>query len=295
LPVPFLEEESALGDADNFYPIHQIRFRSRLHGVESRALAREIALRWTLPRRSDGSFDWSALPPAAVAGSTFTAQSKRGSVSVLQGIDTGLWLMRRESIDPKVEGRIWRHEIFVTDDGIADVIGVRVSAALGRNLVAPVHRSAVIATLVRNCAFVDDKTLVQAKPRTVTTYDVKPVLDLLASPGRTLPVLLLNGHTSPDARQVADKLAGFAHVLMVMPDAVPAVSRYFAKETGMQIDAVTLCWPVSAAARGAAHMNWDRGQVKDPDFWASVVSGVIRSSVGSMEDWLGSLVTRLAG
>lgn len=282
-----------MGDADHFYPLHQIRFRSSLHGVDSRALAREIALRWTLPRRSDGSFDWGMLPPAAATGSTFTARSSRGSVSVLQGIDSGLWLMRRDSFDPKVKGRTWRHEIFVADDGIADVIGVRLSAALGRNMVAPAQRSAVIATLVNNCALLDDRTQVQTKPRTVTTYDVTPVMELLFSPCRGLPVLLLDPHASPDARQVASNLAGFAHVLTVMPDAKPTVDHYVAKEMGMQVNAVTLCWPISAAAGGAMHMSWDRGQVKDPAFWPAVVSRVIRSSVGTMESWLGPLATKL--
>lgn len=283
-----------MGDADQFYPLHQIRFRSRLHGVESRALAREIALRWTLPRRSDGSFDWGMLPPAAGTGSPFTARSSRGSVSVLQGVDSGLWLMRRDRIDPKVKGRIWRHEIYVADDGTADAIGVRLSAALGRNMVAPVQRSSVIATLVNNCGLLDDSTQVQTKPRTVTTYDVTPVMAMLTSPGRSLPVLLLDPYTSLEARHVAGNLAGFAHVLTVMPDAAPIVDHYIAKEMGIQTDAVTLCWPISAAAAGAAHRSWQRSQVKDPGFWPSVVAGVTRSSVGTMESWLGTLVSRLA-
>ncbi len=201
--------------------------------------------------------------------------------------------MRRDVIDPKVKGRIWRHEIYVADDGMADVIGVRQSAALGRNMVAPVQRSAVITTLVNNCAFLDDRTQVQTKPRTVTTYDVTPVMAMLTSPDRALPVLLLDPQTSPDARLVADNLAGFAHVLTVMPDAVPTLDHYIAKEMGIQTDAVTLCWPMSAAAAGAAHISWQRSQVNDPGFWPFVVSVVTRSSVGTMESWLGPLVTRL--
>ena len=282
-----------MGDAEQFYPLHQIRFRSRNHSVESRALAREIALRWTIPRRTDGSFNWGMLPAAAAVGSPFTAPSPRGSVSVLQGIDTGLWLMRRDGIDPKVKGRIWRHEIFVADDGIADVIGVRLSAAFGRNMVAPAQRSAVIASIVSNCACLDDSTQVQVKPRTVTTYDVAPVMDLLAAPGRRLPVLLLDPHTSPYAWQAANSLAGFAHVVMVMPDALPTVVHYAAKDLGMNIDAVSPCWPVSVAAGGATHMSWNSGQVKDSGFWPYVVSGIIRSSVGTRESWLGSLTNRL--
>jgi hypothetical protein len=35
-------------------------------------------------------------------------------------------------------------------------------------------------------------------------------------------------------------------------------------------------------------------QVKDPAFWPFLEAGVIRSSVGTIEDWLGSLVARLA-
>lgn len=283
-----------MGDAEQFYPLHQTCFRSRHHGVESRALARDIAVRWTLPRRSDGSFDWGNLPPAAAVGSTFLARSKRGSVSVLQGVDTGLWLMRRDAIDPKIKGRIWRHEIFVTDDGTADVVGARLSVALGRNMVAPVQRSPVVAALVNNCAFLDDRTQVQTKPRSVTTYDVTPVMDLIAAPGRRLPVLILVPQASTDARQVANNLAGFAHVLTVMPDALPIVGHYVAKELGMHIDAVGLCWPVSTVANGAVHMSWDRAQVKEPAFWPNVQSGIIRSSVGTRENWLGSFAARLA-
>ncbi|PNE59613.1 hypothetical protein A8H39_00245 [Paraburkholderia fungorum] len=288
-----------MGDADQFFPLHQIRFRSHRHGSESRALARELALRWTRTRGPDGSFDWSDLPPAATAGAAFATRSRGGSVSVLQGIDTGLWLMRREIIDPKVEGRVWQHDVFVADDGGADVIGVRTSVALGRNMVAPVRRPSIIAALVRNSALLDDKTQVQTKPLTVTAHDVAPVLDLLASSARTLPVLFINqsirGRTPLDAQKVADKLAGFAHVLVVMPDAGPTVSQYLAQEMGVQFDALTLCWPVSAAARGAAHVRWDTVQAKDPAFWPFLEASVIRSSVGTMEDWLGSLIAWLAG
>lgn len=287
-----------MGDIDQFFPLHQLHFRSHRHGNESRELARDLALRWTLTRRSDRSFDWGALPSGAATGAVFNAPSKRGSVSVLQGVDTGLWLMRRETVDPKVEGRTWRHDIFVADDGSADVIGVRTSVALGRNVVVPNQLPSVIAALVQNCALLDDKTQVQTKPRTVTEHDLAPVLDLLASPARTLPVLFINrsirGRAALDAQKVADKLAGFAHVLVVMPDAAPTVSQYLAKEMGVQFEAVTLCWPVPAAARGAVHGRWDTKQAKAPAFWPFLEAGVIRASVGTVEHWLGSLFARLA-
>jgi hypothetical protein len=286
-----------MGDADQFFPLHQIRFRSHHHGSESRALARELVLRWTLARQADGSFDWSGLPPAAIAGAPFSAQSPRGSVSVLQGIDTGLWLMRRDTNDPKVEGRTWRHDIFVADDDSGDAIGVRTSVALGRNMVAPVRRPSVITALVRNCALLDDKTQVQIKPRSVTEHDVTPVFDLLSSPARTLPVLFINrsvrGSTSLDAQKISEKLTGFAHVLVVMPDATSTVSQYLAKEMGVHFDAVTLCWPAPAAARGAAHASWDMTQARAAAFWTFVEAAVTRSSVGTTEDWLGSQVARL--
>ncbi|WP_449414445.1 hypothetical protein [Pandoraea soli] len=215
-------------------------------------------------------------------------------VSVLRGIDTGLWLMRRDSFDRKIDGRIWRHEVFVGDDGSGDVIGVRVSVAPGRNMVVPMRRSSVISSLVRNCALLDDKTQVQTKPRMVTKLDVAPVLDLLASPTRTLPVLLFNRFIQDsmhlDAQRVADKLAGFAHVLVVMPDTAATVRQYLAKEMGVQLSAVTICWPVSAADHGAVHAKWDLIQVKDPAFWHFLEAGVIRASVGTMATWLGSLV-----
>ncbi|UIF89445.1 hypothetical protein [Cupriavidus sp. UYPR2.512] len=282
-----------MGDVEQFYPLHQIRLRSRNHGVDSRALAREIALRWTLPRRSDGSFNWGMLPPAAAIGAPFTTKSTRGTVSVLQGIDTGMWLMRRDGIDPKVKGRIWRHEIFVADDGIADVIGVRLSAAFGRNMIASAQRSAVVASILNNCACLDDRTQVQTKPRTVTIYDVGPLMELLAAPGRRLPVLLLDPQTSPEAWHVANSLAGFAHVLTIMPDALTTVGHYAAKELGMHIDAVTLCWPVPEATGHAAPAHWNSAQVKDAAFWPETVSGIIRSSVGTRESWLGSLASKL--
>lgn len=291
---PFHEEESTLGDVEQFYPLHQVRFRSRNHGSDSRALAREIALRWTLSRRSDGSFNWATLPAAAAVGAPFTIKSARGTVAVLQGIDTGLWLMRRDGLDPKVKGRIWRHEIFVADDGIADVIGVRLSAALGRNMVAPAQRSAVVASILNNCGCLDDRTQVQTKPRTVTSYDVGPLMEMLAAPRRRLPVLILDPETSPEAPHIASSLAGFAHVLTVMPDALAAVGHYAAKELGVHVDAVTLCWPASESTGRVEPTLWNSAQVKDAAFWPETVSGIIRSSVGTREDWLGSLADKLA-
>lgn len=286
-----------MGETEQFFPLYQARFRSHLYGPASRALAREIALRSTLPRKANGSFDWSRLPPAAASGEAFSAQSRRGAVAVLQGSDTGMWLLRRDSIDQKVANRVWRTEVFVSDDGESDVIGVRASVALGRNMVAPVERSPLIAALVKNCAFIDSKTRVQSRSRNVTTNDVTPVLDLLVAPTRTLPVLLLSptvgGRSQSDAQNIADRLAGFAHVLVVMPDARAAVMQFLTKDRGVRLDAMTLCWPSASTERGASDMSWDLATVKGAGFIDFLESAVIRSTVGTQDAWLGPLGDRL--
>lgn len=205
--------------------------------------------------------------------------------------------MRRDSIDQKVANRVWRTEVFVSDDGESDVIGVRASVALGRNMVAPVERSPLVAALVKNCAFIDCKTRVQSRSRNVTTNDVTPVLDLLVAPTRTLPVLLLSsavgGRGQSEAQNIADKLAGFAHVLVVMPDARAAVMQFLIKELGVRLDAMTLCWPRASTGRGASDVSWDIATAKGAGFSEFLVSAVIRSTVGTLDAWLGPLGDRL--
>lgn len=283
--------------AISFVPLHQARLRSDGHSDDARVLAREIALRWGLRRPGDrSSFDWGALPDAAQRGGAFSVSTARGTLTVMRGVDTGLWLMRRDVRDLKVEGRVWRHEVFVSGDDLSDIVGVRTSVAFGKNTVAPDAAPSVVSALVRNCLLRDGPARISSRARRVEFEDAGAMQQLVGSTERQLPVLTFSCRadegTPFDVNALAQRLAGFAHVLVASPDVTRIAGQVIGVGFGHLVSPATLFWPCSASWSGASHENWAAPAVRAEGFLAELERRVLRASCDTTGNWFGTLTDR---
>ncbi len=283
---------------DYFVPLHQVCLRIDGHSENRRALAREVALRWGVRRPGDrAAFDWGALPSAAARGAAFSLGTPRGTLAVLQGADSGLWLMRREVRDRRVEGRVWRHEIFVSDDSRSDIVGVRTSVAFGKNTVAPDAAPFVVASLVRNCVLRDGAVRLDTRPTIPAADETAALLELIGSRDRLLPVLVfshaVDGDASLDVKALAQRLAGFAHVMVAGPAAVRTAVEFREAHCKEHLPAVTLFWPCTAAWSGASLVRWSGADVRAEGFFLRLGTGVLRASCGTASNWFGALADRV--
>lgn len=171
------------------------------------------------------------LPAEAWAGQTFRLEWPGQRVDCISVPEIGIWSFRYEHPDmpfgdrPAVAGRTWTTDVTfkAADDGIR--VGVRAFCASLPYADGDVAmtRPGIVPSLANRLGLVDHRRLIQDAWLLQTEADLDNLYELLCSPQRTLPVVLL---TQPDRQrlqvdvapfvldpaELGNKLLGLAHV-----------------------------------------------------------------------------------
>ncbi len=161
-----------------------------------------------------------AIPDSGWHGDRFEIDSTEGRPVFVETLD-GFWAMRYDNPDASIPGRAWRTEAILGLEGEAALVGLRLSV-ISREWGAQYFRSVpnVVRSLVSEPGLEDHGFRLSGESVPVTTADdVRVLVQLLESEGRTRPVFVIseneNGEFEIDPSHLAMRTAGIAHVVTI--------------------------------------------------------------------------------
>lgn len=170
--------------------------------------------------------------------------------SIITDASDTIWTLRFDDLDQAVPGRIWRTEVVVArheDHALCSVRLVRVSPAGEDRVFESVSIPRVVSRLASSLGLEDAG--LQLRPNfwhCASPDSVRALAALLSDPGRAQPVVVV---TTPDAawvgeagdaRSLAGRLAGAAHLVMLDPGMTFALTRELGRELAVFGDAARI-------------------------------------------------------
>lgn len=211
--------------------------------AEARAAAKEV-LKWASKQAG------TTLPAAAWAGETFELPlAGRDPAAVrMTTAEADIWAFRIHRPDRDVPGRAWTTEVVL---GHQPGDPVRFSARLSAATEEPEFAidPAVPGFVVQIASViglrVGSQTASKDPQELITAEDAGTLLDRLTDPGRKLPLVALSvAEDAPgpalDARELARRLVGLAHVVTVHPEASWELTRRLDKRLSVFQGAVRI-------------------------------------------------------
>lgn len=202
----------------------------------SLAAARNEVLRWASNRAG------KELPLTSWGGAAFELLSAgRNTFAANVEIDNGyLWSIRGDDPDKSVPGRVWSTEVTLGQTGDDNVLlGVRLIVNSNeQKLNIEPSVPGLVLQIAERCGLSDGDFFVSSAPHVVQNEDqALDFVDWLGSISRKLPVVVASGDersAHPDAplinaRDLAQRLCGLAHVVVVPAHLTYAVSDEFGK------------------------------------------------------------------
>lgn len=194
-----------------------IAYIGRLDRPHSFEQACEIACRWLTRKHFK-------LP--AATNKDFEVEGRYGSKAIVIH-ERGIWAMQAETPDARVDGRCWRVEmVLVEDPAAAPAVSITLSAIGPADQPVPDPTVPGLAgDLIDNIGLIDlqDGSRLSTQPTMINTPDeVQRLVYQLESPQRQHPIIVLSEYrmngmvkTMLDARGLASKLRGLAHVMVL--------------------------------------------------------------------------------
>jgi hypothetical protein len=182
---------------------------------------------------------------------TATGRNARVHWSSLTSTDRALLSVWVDQGDP--HDASWRWLTYL-DVGVADGaawvrVRVQLDAVATERVVVPwlqVGRPGIVRDLV-NALDIEQDGYPLAEPIRVSVSDVVGLVDLLLSPERRLPVVVISrredGDTFLDPDRIADRLLGLAHVAVVDAQATFVLTERLGRDLTCHSGAVRVYWP----------------------------------------------------
>lgn len=212
--------------------------------------ARTEILKWAEKRAG------RPLPTEAWNGASFEVLAA-GRTTLGVKVDTegrSIWSIRGDDPDKTVPGRVWSTEVTLgqkADESI--LLGVRllVNSAEDQFSIVP-SVPGLVLQIADRCGLCDDSFFISTDPHIVSNEtDAENLTDWLASTSRRLPVIVASGDERSaepnqplvNAGELAKRLCGLAHVVVVPAHLTYMLSDAFGKSLSTFYGAVRIYYP----------------------------------------------------